>query len=65
MRALGQVRNDAHKRYDAMARFNPEKASVVAAHMRNIDALAGQVGLSKHVVVKRVFYMLLSRERAG
>ncbi|KAG2486363.1 hypothetical protein HYH03_014944 [Edaphochlamys debaryana] len=38
-----QVRADTHKRYDAMARFNPEKASVVAAHIRNIDNLAAQV----------------------
>ncbi|PNW87759.1 hypothetical protein CHLRE_01g001100v5 [Chlamydomonas reinhardtii] len=37
------VRADSHKRYDAMARFNPEKASVVAAHIRNIDALSAQV----------------------
>lgn len=37
------MRADSHKRYDAMARFNPEKASVVAAHIRNIDALSAQV----------------------
>ncbi|KAG2422462.1 hypothetical protein HXX76_015986 [Chlamydomonas incerta] len=37
------VRGESHKRYDAMARFNPDKAHVVAAHIRNIDALAAQV----------------------
>ncbi|EFJ43564.1 hypothetical protein VOLCADRAFT_106732 [Volvox carteri f. nagariensis] len=41
--AASQVRADAHKRYDSMVRFNPEKASVVAAHIRNTDALAAQV----------------------
>jgi hypothetical protein len=38
-----QLRTDVHARYDAMARFNPEKASQVASHIRNIDALTAQV----------------------
>ncbi|GIL76617.1 hypothetical protein Vretimale_8870 [Volvox reticuliferus] len=41
--AAAQVRTDAHRRYDAMVRFNPEKAAVVAAHLRNAEALAAQI----------------------
>ncbi|GFR44752.1 hypothetical protein Agub_g6082, partial [Astrephomene gubernaculifera] len=46
-----QVRADAHRRYDAMARFNPEKAATVAGHIRNIDALEAQVQQQHSVVL--------------
>ncbi|GIL55905.1 hypothetical protein Vafri_11333 [Volvox africanus] len=49
--AAAQARTDAHNRYDAMVRFNPEKAAVVAAHLRNAEALAAQIQQQYNVVL--------------
>ncbi|GLC47261.1 hypothetical protein PLESTB_001836200 [Pleodorina starrii] len=46
-----QVRAEALKRYDAMVRFNPEKAAVIAAHTRNADALTAQIQQQYSVVL--------------